>query len=234
MVLGASRSKRTAMSAGAGEGTLTPRRACASGQTRAGLEVTASGLLVRPVGSKVDAHALARCAPPRSTHPSGIGGTGHDPCGGLAPVTDHHAVEIRALPLAVVRSPIEALGTQRFVALERVRAVAPVLANPVLSRAVTAPAPIGDAVRNRSRHQARRAVGKTSAHVEHVEASASDVSVRRCGNVAELCLSLRRFVLGRSPTAAEDDSHQQECRAVSPHLHVTMLLQLPTDDSSVG
>jgi len=110
-----------------------------------------------------------------AAHETGIGRTRNDARGTASTVAEHHAVEIGALPLSVVRVTGMTLDEQAAECLERVAAMASVDAQPLSSHARAAKAAIADAVRKRAFHQRWRAARVADAQLEHVQTLVADV-----------------------------------------------------------
>ena len=203
----------------------------AEGETPVGTPGLARG----PVWREIDADALARRTRPAAAVPARIDRAGND-ARGFGPTPTHDdAIEIRALPLAVVRHARVTLSAEVGLAAEWLRGKASIFAALFGPAARAAQATIAARGQGGSVDPTNlRGSGPEPARalVRDVGTGAADVSPRRDGSRAHAQLGAGPGLIGAR--AAQGQRAQQQAATDSDHWQVTMVLQFPMDLSSLG
>lgn len=143
----------------------------------------------RPIRREVDTHAIALFAATLATHERGVRNARWHPGRWTSTVTHDDALEIRALPLAIVRMSWMALIPDGSVLVQRIGAVSPVLANALLPASATAIAALARERRQRSRHQHGQLGRVAGTDLEDVPTVRALITRRRCRDAEGLGLS---------------------------------------------
>jgi hypothetical protein len=199
------------------------------------VEPAAPGLARGTVWREIDADALARRTRPAAAVPARIDRAGND-ARGFGPTPTHDdAIEIRALPLAVVRHARVTLSAEVGLAAEWLRGKASIFAALFGPAARAAQATIAARGQGGSVDPTNlRGSGPEPARalVRDVGTGAADVSPRRDGSRAHAQLEAGPGLIGAR--AAQGQRAQQQAATDSDHWQVTMVLQFPMDLSSLG